>query len=133
MQPMTRLRFPRSARLTRSGEFAEVRARGRSEQGRYMVCSVAEAASEEKKKGAGAEPTPARVGIITSRRVGGAIERNRVRRRLREIVRADRPRLRGGVWIVVIARRRAVEASFEDLRCEWRRLAKRHGLLLLDA
>jgi ribonuclease P protein component len=125
---MTRPRFPRSARLTRSSEFAAVRTRGRAEQGRFLVCSVAAC-------GPGDAPDlteSARVGIITSRRVGCAVERNRVRRRLREIVRADRPLLRHGIWIVLIARQRAVQASFDELRSEWRRLAKRHGLLLLE-
>ena len=45
-----------------------------------------------------------RVGLITSRRVGGAVARNRVRRRLREIVRRNQQALKGGIWFVVIAR-----------------------------
>lgn len=119
----TRLRFSRSARLTSNAEFGRVRAEGRSEHGRYMVCSVVRLAPEE----------ATRIGFITSRKVGGAVQRNAVRRRLREIVRADRPRLRTGCWIVLIARARATEATFAELRDEWRRLAKRAGVLLLDA
>ncbi len=70
-----------------------------------------------------------KVGLITSRRVGGAVERNRVRRRLREILRLNRPRWNAGVWMVVIARRAAVDASFDELHAEWLRLAKRSGVL----
>lgn len=120
---MTRLHLPRSARLNRVAEFARVRAEGRSEHGRLMVFSALRHDV----------PEPARVGFITSRRVGSAVARNRVRRRLREIVRADRPQLASGCWVVLIARAAAAEASFDALRDEWRRLAKRAGLLVLDA
>jgi ribonuclease P protein component len=119
---MTRLRFPRTARLTRNSEFARVRAEGRSEHGRLMVCSVVRLGSDE----------ATRIGIITSRKVGSAVVRNRVRRRLREIVRADRPQLPPGCWVVLIARARAAEAAFIDLQAEWRRLAKRAGLLVVE-
>ena len=67
----------------------------------------------------------ARIGIVTSRRVGGAVERNRVRRRLREIVRAERDRLLPGAWLVIVARHRAVEAGFAELRAEWLGLVRR--------
>lgn len=119
---MTRLRLPRSARLTRGGEFARMRAEGRTEQGRFMRCSVV-------KTGDG---SAARIGIITTRRVGSAVVRNRVRRRLREIFRADRPHLTEGCWVLLIARAGAADASFEALQNEWRRLAKRAGLLLIE-
>ena len=80
---------------------------------------------------AGPEPEgPTRVGIITSRRVGGAVIRNRVRRRLREIFRAARAQLRPGFWLVIIARQPAALAGFQDLRAEWEKLARRSGLLL---
>lgn len=75
------------------------------------------------------ELTAVRVGLVTSRRVGNAVCRNRVRRRLREIVRADLPRLRRGTWLVLVAKRPAVEATFAELQGEWRRLARRATLL----
>lgn len=43
---------------------------------------------------------PDRVGLVVGRQVGGAVVRNRVRRRLREIVRARLPRLPGGSYVV---------------------------------
>jgi ribonuclease P protein component len=119
---MTRLRLPRSARLTRNSEFSRVRAEGRTEHGKFMMCGSVKTGEE------GA----ARVGIITSRKVGPAHVRNRVRRRLREIVRADRPQLAEGCWVVLIARARAADATFDALREEWRRLAKRAGMLVLE-
>ena len=70
-----------------------------------------------------------RVGLITSRRVGNAVVRNRVRRRLREIVRADRVCLLGDLWFVLIARQRAASAEFHELRDEWKALASRAAIL----
>jgi ribonuclease P protein component len=116
-----RLRFPRMARLFRSSEFARMRAEGTSEHGRCMVLTVLRVAP----------PGETRVGIITSRCVGQAVVRNRVRRRLRELVRLDRPQLAPGFWFTLVARSAASKASFEALRTEWRRLAKRAGLLVL--
>jgi ribonuclease P protein component len=71
------------------------------------------------------------VGFITGRRLGGAVVRNRVRRRLREIVRKHQHDLRDDFWIVVIARPNATEASYRALEDEWLRLAKRASILAL--
>ena len=116
-----RLRFPRSARLFRSGEFARIRAEGTSQHGRCMVLTVMQAVAGE----------VSRTGIITSRRVGPAVVRNRVRRRFREFVRLDRPDIAPGFWFTLVARAAAADADFATLQTEWRRLAKRAGLLVL--
>jgi ribonuclease P protein component len=71
------------------------------------------------------DETFARLGVVTSRRVGGAVQRNRVRRRLREIFRAQRNRVSPGLWLVVSAKPGAAEAEFSALRDEWLRLAGR--------
>ena len=86
-------RFPKSARLAQSFEFACVKQKGRSWPGRYLVMGVYRSGAEK----------AARIGLITSRRVGNAVLRNRVRRRLREIVRVERSRLQPGLWIVLVA------------------------------
>ena len=116
------LGFPRTARLTRSSEFARVRTAGRSAHGKFMVVGYLPHP----------EPTPSRIGFITSKRVGGAVERNRARRRLREVVRADRPQLVADHWIVIVAKAPAAVVPFPELLREWRYLAKRAGLLVLD-
>ena len=62
------------------------------------------------------EDGPVRVGITVSRKVGTAVERNRVRRRLREVVRLAPPsRLRPGHDYVLIGRRTALHLPFERL------------------
>jgi ribonuclease P protein component len=78
-----------------------------------------------------AEPeTETRIGLITSRRVGGAVVRNRVRRRLREIIRAVRPRMLRGWHIVVVARPGAATADFATLRADVLSLAQRSAILV---
>jgi len=67
----------------------------------------------------------AKTGFITSKRVGGAVVRNRVRRRLREAIRLTRAHFPSGSRIVVIAKPAAATASFEELQREWLLLAGR--------
>lgn len=113
-----RLRFPRAARLAITAEFVRVREEGRPVHGKMMMLGVLKNAAE----------SCARVGIVTSRKVGPAVVRNRVRRRLREIVRHDRARFFDGMWLVIVAKASASRASFELLREEWTQLAKRGGI-----
>lgn len=70
-----------------------------------------------------------RLGVVTSRRVGGAVQRNRTRRRLREIFRARRAQLVSDLWLVITAKPGAAEAPFTELREEWLRLATRLSIL----
>ena len=76
---------------------------------------------------------PPRVGFTVSKKVGNAVERNRVRRRLREAVRlSDAARFRDGNDYVLIGRRAALEAPFtrlmEDLAGALKRIhSSRHA------
>ena len=70
-----------------------------------------------------------RVGITVSKKLGGAVVRNRVRRRLREVYRLNENRFLPGYDIVVVARSRAVDASFEELTCAYLSLAEKAGIL----
>lgn len=62
------------------------------------------------------DPTPARVGFVVSRAVGNAVIRNAVRRRLRELVRANLHRLPPGAVLVVRALPAAASARPGELR-----------------
>jgi len=65
------------------------------------------------------EGGPVRVGFTVSKQVGNAVERNRVRRRLREIVRLTAEGgMHGGHDYVLIGRRKALALPFVDLRRE---------------
>lgn len=66
-----------------------------------------------------AEDGPVRIGFTVSRQVGNAVERNRVRRRLREMVRlAAGGGMQGGHDYVLIGRRAALAAPFGRMRQE---------------
>ena len=87
----------RRARITRSGDFDAVYRRGRSAANRHLV--VYAFARDER------PPTsPARLGLSVSKKVGGAVERNRVKRVLRERFAEIQPTLPCGIDVVVIAR-----------------------------
>jgi ribonuclease P protein component len=84
-------------RLSRSADFDRVFRHGRSHAGREFVLYVFP-------RGEGDEP---RLGLSVSRKVGGAVERNRVKRLLREAFAIDGARLPAGTDAVVVARHEA--------------------------
>ena len=96
-----------------------MKGQGTSERGRYLVLGATKV-SEEKSF---------RVGFVTPKHIGTAVVRNRVRRRLRDIVRTHQVRLRAAIWLVVVARPYAATATYQQLRDEWLRLAERASIL----
>jgi ribonuclease P protein component len=113
------LTFPKGRRLTKPTEFGQVKKNGRVQRGRLILLSVLETNTAAR----------FRAGFVTSRAVGSAVVRNRVRRRLREIVRKHQREIADGNWIVTIARTNAAEATYQELEVEWLRLAKRAFIL----
>jgi ribonuclease P protein component len=106
-------RRPKRGRLSRSAEFERVYRQGRSLGNRHLVLYVFPRG----------ETTPApelssgpRLGLSVSRKVGGAVERNRVKRLLREAFALEAERLPADTDVVVVARPEA------------RELAEREGL-----
>jgi len=112
--------FSRGRRLRRASEYEHVKRDGLVRRGKLLMISVTAVENSGL----------CRVGFITSGLLGSAVVRNRVRRRLREIVRQHQHDLRQGFWIVLIARRDAAKASYRALEDEWLRLAKRASILL---
>ena len=112
-----RLSFPKSKRLIRTADFELVKNEGRAQRGKLLILGVAEKREDF------------RAGFVTSKRVGGAVVRNRIRRRLREIVRQHQHEIVHAIWIVTIARPPAARATFLELEHEWLRLAERASIL----
>ena len=73
-----------------------------------------------------------RVGITVGKKLGHAVVRNRVRRRLREVYRLNESRFLPGWDIVVVARSRCVRASFSDLTGAYLSLAEKAGILVSE-
>ena len=70
-----------------------------------------------------------RVGITVSKKLGKAVVRNRIRRRIREVYRLNESRFAPGWDIVVVARSRCLTASFEKLTQSYLSLAEKAGIL----
>ena len=70
-----------------------------------------------------------RVGVTVSKKLGGAVVRNRVRRRLREVYRLNEALFSPGWDIVVVARSRCIRADFQKLNEAYLSLAEKAGIL----
>lgn len=68
---------------------------------------------------------PVRVGFTVTKKTGNAVERNRIRRRLRELVRLSGATMKTGHDYVLIGRRSALNAPFEGMADELKRVLTR--------
>lgn len=109
--------IPKSNRLNQWLEFKDVKERGRSFRGRYFLLGTLEIDN----------PNEVKVGFITNRKVGNAVKRNLVRRRLRDLF-AKHP-LCNGFHYVVVANSKMSNASYEELSAEWQTLGKKAGVI----
>ena len=74
-------------------------------------------------------PVRFKFGIILTRKVGNAVARNRVKRRVRAILGELGELISSPGYLVMIARQRAPLASFEELRKDFKKLARQAGIL----
>jgi ribonuclease P protein component len=105
------MNFGPEARLRSHVEFAAVQHGGRRVAARYLTLLGSPNALGRD-----------RLGVIASRRLGGAVVRNRAKRRLREIFRHEAGRddaARRAYDLVVIPRRECVTAPFQDVRADF--------------
>ena len=74
-----------------------------------------------------------RVGITVSKKLGHAVVRNRVRRRLREVYRLNEEKFQPGWDIVIVARSKSIGADFQKMTNAYLHLADKAGILNKDA
>lgn len=106
-------------RLTRSTDFKRVRRLGRSYAHPLVVLVVMRNPTGE-----------LHIGFTASRTVGGAVQRNRVRRRLRACLDEFIPHLRPGWDVVLVARQPIIDAEFSAIRSGITRLLEQAGLMV---
>lgn len=112
------MRLTRQQTMKRASEFAMVKTVGTSEAGRFLVLSTAALP-------VGQEDVASRFGIITTKKVGHAVVRNLMRRRVREILRARGEALASGLRVVIIVRNRAATAAYADMEKDFLKLLQR--------
>jgi ribonuclease P protein component len=113
--------LPQQSRIRRPQEFRLVTRTGRRAGGRTLSAHLVVVPGGE----------PAKVGFVVSRAVGPAVVRNRVKRRLRELMRAHLASLPGGCLVVVRVHPAAAAARQADLAADLdpalRRLLRGHA------
>ncbi len=108
----------RRFRLQHRRDFARLRAEGTTHKHATMLLNVAPNGLDHN-----------RYGFITSKRLGKAVQRNRLRRRLREAVRQLHPRLRCGYDVVIVARPPLAGQPYDEVVRIVLQLASRGGLV----
>lgn len=111
--------FPKSERLQRRAQFQRVYAEGRRVAGRLAVLYALETPGQ-----------PRAVGVVTSRKLGGAVARNRARRLLREAYRLNKQKLKDHVQLVFVARPAINGCRFAEVESAVLELCRAAGCLV---
>ena len=107
--------------LKKNYEFQRLYSKGKSAVSPYLVVYVRKT-----------KRSVNRIGITVSTKLGKAVVRNRVRRRLREIYRLHEEAFKPGLEMVIVARVKAVRASYRQLEQSFMAECERLGVLRED-
>lgn len=106
--------FRPAEHIRKRSEYTRIYDSGSKNHGRLMTVFVQ-----------ASERPHARLGIAATRKLGPAVDRNRAKRRVRELFRHHKPA--AGLDIVVVPRRELLDAPFASLEAEFRVLVERRG------
>ncbi len=110
--------FDKSQRILRRGDFVSAQKAGRRLHAPHLVVIVHERGDD----------APPRLGLVTSRKAGNAVRRNRIRRVVREVFRLHPEMFPVGCEVVIIARESCPALAFAEARAEIRAaFARRRG------
>lgn len=107
--------FSRDMRIRRRAEFQRVYEHGTRAHGRYFTLFLL--------RGPDAPSRPSRLGIAATKKLGGAVVRNRAKRLIREVFR--RTKIAHGFDIVIVPKRECLQASLTTLDAEYRATVER--------
>ncbi len=94
-------------KLKKSNEFRYVFSTGNRKVGKYVILYMLHL-----------EQNNNRVGIVTKKNIGNAVQRNKVKRILREIWRTRCNQLISGYDIIILARKKIVQTQYKDIETE---------------
>lgn len=131
---MSSFSFSRAQRIRKRADFVRIQDTGTRVNTKHLLILLSAqsrpALDVSKAQGEG-ESAPARLGIVASRKIGGAVQRNRCKRLVREVFRLHPELFPPGLEVVIIVRPETQELGREALAAEllalkpllWRRAA----------
>jgi ribonuclease P protein component len=107
----------REKRISRGYEFRNIYQQGKKVTGKYIIAFVNSNSAEL-----------SRFGIVTSKKVGKAVTRNKAKRRLRAIIQQETVNLKAGFDVVIVVRKYFPDASFELIKKDFLKVMGKAGL-----
>lgn len=107
----------RENRLTKNNDFQQVYNRGLSYSGNYVVLYVKKNRLDR-----------TRIGFTVSKKIGKAVERNQIKRRMREICRVNFERFNSGYDLIFVARKKIKGISYHLVEHEMGKLCLKAGV-----
>ena len=114
------MRLRRKYSMTRHAEFSRTRLEGKAKGGAYLVLSTL----------ADDDLPHHKAGVIVTKKIGNAVTRNRMRRRIQAILASHLDRIQGKRYVVTVIRWRAPQATLQQLEADWLKQASRLGILM---
>jgi ribonuclease P protein component len=118
--------LPKRERLKHGSQFRHAYEHGRKFIGRLFVLYVVD---DPPQRPMATGPAVRAVGVVTSRKVGNAVTRNRARRLLREAYRLNKQKLKNNLQMVMVARSAMNGRRLQDVEAELLRMFRVAGIL----